>query len=155
MKQKETYPIFNVIFYTVMVASAYWIYSTYTDRNPSKPKQVVQVKNETPKQSATPVVQKNSIVENKVHSTEVNLSCNRNDKPNILFQLSFDTDKTSGSYFNNPVKLANKTADAYMFASASNLHIKLDRNTLTHSVIYEGTVVAYGPCQVVQNNSKI
>ena len=55
MKQKETYPIFNVIFYTVMVASAYWIYSTYTDRNPSQPKQVVQVKNETPKQSVTPV----------------------------------------------------------------------------------------------------
>ena len=55
MKQKETYPIFNVIFYTVMVASAYWIYSTYTDRNPSQPKQVVQVKNDTPKQSATPV----------------------------------------------------------------------------------------------------
>jgi len=54
MKQKETYPIFNVIFYTVMVASAYWIYSTYTDRNPSQPKQVVQTK-ETPKQSATPL----------------------------------------------------------------------------------------------------
>ena len=54
MKQKETYPIFNVIFYTVMIASAYWIYSTYTDRNPSQPKQVVQVKNDKPKQSATP-----------------------------------------------------------------------------------------------------
>ena len=54
MKQKETYPIFNAIFYTVMIASAYWIYSTYTDRNPSKPKQVVQVKNDIPKQSATP-----------------------------------------------------------------------------------------------------
>jgi len=55
MKQKETYPIFNVIFYTVMIASAYWIYSTYTDRNPSQPKQVVQVKNDKPKQSATPI----------------------------------------------------------------------------------------------------
>jgi hypothetical protein len=54
MKQKETYPIFNAIFYTIMIASAYWIYSTYTDRNPSQPKQVVQVKNDTPKQSATP-----------------------------------------------------------------------------------------------------
>ena len=54
MKQKETYPIFNVIFYTVMIASAYWIYSTYTDRNPSQPKQVVQAKNTAPKQSATP-----------------------------------------------------------------------------------------------------
>ena len=54
MKQKETYPIFNAIFYTVMIASAYWIYSTYTDRNPSQPKQVVQVKNDKPKQSATP-----------------------------------------------------------------------------------------------------
>ena len=39
MKQKETYPIFNAIFYTVMIASAYWIYSTYTDRNPTRPKQ--------------------------------------------------------------------------------------------------------------------
>jgi len=54
MKQKETYPIFNVIFYTVMIASAYWIYSTYTDRNPPQPKQVVQTR-EAPKQSATPV----------------------------------------------------------------------------------------------------
>jgi len=88
-------------------------------------------------------------------SKEVNLSCVRSDKPNVLFQLSFDTDKTLGSYFNNPVKLANKTADNYMFAIANNLHVKLDRNTLTHSVIYEGTVMGQGQCKIIENKAKV
>jgi len=54
MKQKETYPIFNAIFYTVMIASAYWIYSTYTDRNPARPKQTATP---TAVVNTTPVVE--------------------------------------------------------------------------------------------------
>ena len=57
MATKESYPIYSMICYTVVAVGLYSIYANYTDRNPDAPKskQVVQVKNDIPKQSATPI----------------------------------------------------------------------------------------------------
>jgi hypothetical protein len=57
MATKESYPVFNLVFYTVLAVSAYSIYSTYTSKNQSTPKpQQVAEKTVPLKQSATPSI---------------------------------------------------------------------------------------------------
>ncbi len=41
MAKKESYPVFNAIFYTILAVSVYSIYSTYTSKKPSSPEPVV------------------------------------------------------------------------------------------------------------------
>ncbi len=56
MAKKESYPVFNAIFYTILAVSAYSVYSTYTSKKTSSPEPVVaKTAPAKSNQSATPI----------------------------------------------------------------------------------------------------
>ncbi len=86
---------------------------------------------------------------------EVNLSCDRSDKPNTKFAVMIDADKGIGSYMNNPIKLVGKSSEFYLYESAPGVQVKINRTNLFHNIVYNGKDLEGGICQVVEFKTKI